>query len=222
MGLTMRLEYQELLIEGAEIFGLRLTGRELEAFDLYLQELLKWNQKMNLTAIRSEKGVVLKHFLDSLSAHPYLSKATRLLDIGSGAGFPGIPLKIVEPTLEVTMIDSVLKKVAFQKHMIRILRLKGIVAIHGRIEERRMIQEMAEQFDTVISRAFSNVRTLLSLALPYLKRGGTLIAMRGRTEKAEELLVSMGQEMGYRLRGSASFVLPKSPYERSILLFEKG
>ena len=98
---------KELLIEGAKTFGIHLDDKAVEAFDLYLQELLKWNQKINLTAIRSEKGIVLKHFLDSLSAHPLLSKYSSILDIGSGAGFPGIPLKITQTTLGMTLIDSV-------------------------------------------------------------------------------------------------------------------
>lgn len=136
MCFSMEAENKDFLVEGAKTFGIYLGGKTIETFELYLKELLKWNQKINLTAIRSEKGIVLKHFLDSLSVHPYLPNCSSILDIGSGAGFPGIPLKIIQPTLEVTLIDSVHKKVDFQKHIIRTLGLKGIEAIHGR-EERR-------------------------------------------------------------------------------------
>ena len=125
----MERENRNLLVEGVKAFGIDLDEKKVGAFDLYLRELLKWNQKINLTAIRSEKGIVVKHFLDSLSAYPYLSKPSSLLDIGSGAGFPGIPLKMVEPFLEVTLIDSVRKKVDFQKHIIRTLGLKGIFSL---------------------------------------------------------------------------------------------
>ena len=217
----MEMENRELLVEGAKAFGIRLSEKQVEAFDLYLRELLKWSQKINLTAIRSEKGIVLKHFLDSLSAFAYLSKTASLLDIGSGAGFPGIPLKIVHPSLEITLIDSVRKKIDFQRHILRMLGLKGAEAIHGRIQEKAILRSMTGQFDAVISRAFSDLRTLLLLAYPFLKKGGILLAMRGDLEKEERPLLSKGEETRYRLKRTASFFLPKSSFKRSILLFEK-
>ena len=221
MTLTMELENRHLLVEGAETFGIRLNEKQVEAFDLYLEELLKWNQKINLTAIRSEKGIVLKHFLDSLTAYPHLSKPSSLLDIGSGAGFPGIPLKMVEPSLEITLIDSVRKKVDFQKHIIRTLGLKGIEAIHGRVQDKEVIQSFGERFDTVISRAFSDLQTLLILSFPFLKKGGVVLAMKGERKGEEIQLLSKGEETRYRLQKTISFLLPQSPFKRSILLFEK-
>jgi len=222
MSLTMELENRDLLVEGAEVFGIRLNVEQVEAFDLYLRELLKWNQKINLTAIRTEKGIVLRHFLDSLSAFPYLSKTASLLDIGSGAGFPGIPLRIVQPSLEITLIDSVRKKIDFQRHIIRMLGLKGMEVIHGRVQDKEILQSMTERFDTVISRAFSDLQTLLLLAFPFLKKGGILVAMKGELEKEEIRLFLKGEETRYRLQRTASFFLPKSSFKRSILLFEKG
>ena len=221
MTLTMEMGNRDLLVEGAEAFGIRLNEKQVEAFDLYLRELLKWNQKINLTAIRSEKGIVLKHFLDSLSVYPYLSKTASLLDIGSGAGFPGIPLKIVQPSLEITLIDSVRKKVDFQKHIIRTLGLKGIEAIHGRVQDKEIIQSFGERFDTVISRAFSDLQTLLILSFPFLKKGGVVLAMKGERKGEEIQLLPKGEETRYRLKKTVSFLLPQSPFKRSILLFEK-
>jgi 16S rRNA (guanine527-N7)-methyltransferase len=221
MTLPMELENRNLLVEGAETFGIRLNERQVEAFDLYLRELLKWNQKINLTAIHTEKGIILKHFLDSLSALPYLSKTASLLDIGSGAGFPGIPLKIVHPSFEITLIDSVCKKIDFQKHIIRMLGLKGMEVIHGRIQDKETFQSMTGRFDAVISRAFSDLQTLLLLAFPFLKKGGILLAMKGELEKEEICLFSKREERRYRLQRTASFSLPKSSFKRSILLFEK-
>lgn len=221
MTLAMEMENRDLLVEGAEVFGIRLNERQVEAFDLYLRELFKWNQKINLTAIRSEKGIVLKHFLDSLSVYPYLSKTASLLDIGSGAGFPGIPLKIVRPSLEITLIDSVRKKIDFQKHIIRMLGFKDMEAIHGRIQDRAILQSMTERFDTVISRAFSDLQTLLLLAFPFLSKGGMLLAMKGELEKEEIRLFLKREETRYRLQRTATFLLPKSSFKRSILLFEK-
>jgi len=217
----MERESKDLLIEGATAFGIHLDEKDVEAFDLYLRELLKWNRKINLTAIRSEKGIVLKHFLDSLTAYSHLSKPSSLLDIGSGAGFPGIPLKMVEPSLEITLIDSVRKKVDFQKHIIRTLGLKGIEAIHGRVQDKEIIQSFGERFDTVISRAFSDLQTLLILSFPFLKKGGVVLAMKGERKGEEIQLLPKGEETRYRLKKTVSFLLPQSPFKRSILLFEK-
>lgn len=222
MNFVMETEHRDLLLEGAKTFGIRLNEKEVEAFDLYLRELLKWNQKINLTAIRSEKGIVVKHFLDSLSAYPYLSKPSSLLDIGSGAGFPGIPLKMVEPFLEVTLIDSVRKKVDFQKHIIRTLGLKGIEAIHGRVQDKEILQSMGGRFDFVISRAFSDLQTLLILSLPFLKKGGIVLAMKGEMNREEIPSLAKIEGIRYRLQKTVSLVVPGGTFKRSILLFEKG
>lgn len=222
MNFVMETEHRDLLLEGAKTFGIRLNEKEVEAFDLYLRELLKWNQKINLTAIRSEKGIVVKHFLDSLSAYPYLSKPSSLLDIGSGAGFPGIPLKMVEPFLEVTLIDSVRKKVDFQKHIIRTLGLKGIEAIHGRVQDKEILQSMGGRFDFVISRAFSDLQTLLILSFPFLKKGGIVLAMKGEMNREEIPSLAKIEGIRYRLQKTVPLVLPGGTFKRSILLFEKG
>ena len=218
----MERENKDLLIEGAMAFGIQLDEKDVEAFDSYLRELLKWNQKINLTAIRSEKGIILKHFLDSLSAYPHLSKPSSLLDIGSGAGLPGIPLKIVEPFLEVTLIDSVRKKVDFQRHIIRTLGLKGIEAIHGRVQDKEVLQSMGDRFDFVISRAFSDLHSLLLLSFPFLKKGGIVLAMKGEMDPAEIRSFSKIERTRYRLQKTVSLILPGSTFKRSILLFEKG
>jgi len=217
----METESKDLLIEGALAFGIHLDKKAVEAFDLYLRELLKWNQKINLTAVRSEKGIILKHFLDSLSAYPHLPRPSSLMDIGSGAGFPGIPLKMVESTLEITLIDSVRKKVDFQRHIIRTLGLKGIEAIHGRVQEKEVLQSMGGRFGVVISRAFSDLQTLLILSFPFLKKGGIVLAMRGETEDEEIRSLSKIEGTRYRLQKTVSLLLPKSSFKRSILLFGK-
>src|SRR4030042_4324708 len=168
MNLSMETPNKNLLIEGAKPFGVSLDEKKIEAFELYLKELLKWNQKINLTAIRSEKGILLKHFLDSFSAYPYLPERSFILDIGSGAGFPGIPLKIVQPTIELTLIDSARKKVDFQRHVIRILDLKGVEAIHGRVQDKGILRDLGGRFDIILSRAFSDLQSLLALSQPFL------------------------------------------------------
>jgi 16S rRNA (guanine527-N7)-methyltransferase len=217
----MEAENKNLLMEGAKTFGIHLDEKTAEAFDLYLKELLKWNQKINLTAIRTEKGIVLKHFLDSLSVFPYFSNISTLLDIGSGAGFPGIPLKMVEPSLEVTLIDSVRKKVDFQRHIIRRLGLKGIEAIHGRVQEKEILKGLEGQFDIVMSRAFSDLQTFLVLSFPLLRKGGIVLAMKGRVDRKEMRLLPAMKEARYRLQKTVPFSLPFSSLKRSILLFGK-
>jgi 16S rRNA (guanine527-N7)-methyltransferase len=217
----MEKENRTLLVDGSKVFGIDLEEKKIEDFDRYLRELLKWNQKMNLTAIRTEKGIVLKHFLDSLSANPYLSGASTLLDIGSGAGFPGIPLKIVNPGLEVTLIDSVQKKVTFQRHILRTLLLTGIEAIHGRVQDQEVTQRLKERFDVVISRAFSDLSTLLILSQPFLKKGGKVLAMKGKREGEGDPFSSAREGAPFRLQKAITFILPFSSSERTIFLFEK-
>jgi 16S rRNA (guanine527-N7)-methyltransferase len=217
----METENKDLLVEGANTFGIHLDGKTIESFEVYLKELLKWNQKINLTAIRSEKGIVLKHFLDSLSVYPYIPKTCSLLDIGSGAGFPGIPLKITQPNLEMTLIDSVRKKVDFQRHIIRMLGLKGTEAIHGRVQDKGILQSLGERFDITLSRAFSDLRTLLILGFPFLKKGGRVIAMKGEVDNKDIRLLTETEGTRYRLQKTAFLTIPFSSFKRTILLFEK-
>ena len=221
MNLTMETPNKDLLVQGAKAFGIDLDEEAIESFDLYLKELLKWNRKINLTAIRSEKGMILKHFLDSLSVTPYLPKHSSILDIGSGAGFPGIPLKIVQPTLEMTLIDSVRKKVDFQRHIIRMLGLRGTEALHGRVQDKEILQSLARRFDIVLSRAFSDLRTFLVLSLPFLKEEGTVIAMKGEVDDKEMTLLTETEGTRYRLQKTIPLILPFSSFKRTILLFEK-
>ena len=218
----MELENKDLLIEGAKVLGIYLDEKTFEAFDLYLNELLKWNKKINLTAIRTEKGIVLKHFLDSFSVVPYLPKPFSLLDIGSGAGFPGIPLKMVQPSLGITLIDSVLKKVDFQRHIIRMLHLKGIDVIHGRVQEKEILKRMEGRFNIVISRAFSDLKTFLTLSYPFLKKGGMVLAMKSEATDEEIQLLSETERMRYKFHKTVSLFLPFSSFKRTILLFEKN
>jgi 16S rRNA (guanine527-N7)-methyltransferase len=204
---SMEAENKDLLIQGAKTFGIDLDDKAIEAFGLYLSELLK--------------GIVLKHFLDSLCVYPYLPEHSFILDIGSGAGFPGIPLKIIQPSFEVTLIDSVRKKVDFQRHIIRVLGLKGAEAIHGRVQDKGILQDLGGRFDIILSRAFSDLQTLLALSLPFLKQEGTVIAMKGEADDEEIRLLTGTEGIKYRLQETIPLILPFSSFKRTILLFEK-
>jgi 16S rRNA (guanine527-N7)-methyltransferase len=217
----METPNKDLLVQGAKTLGIELDEKMIEAFGLYLGELLKWNRKINLTAIRSEKGIVLKHYLDSLSVYPYLPERSIILDMGSGAGFPGIPLKIIQPAFEMTLIDSVRKKVDFQRHVIRTLGLKGAEAIHGRVQDKGILRDLGGRFTIILSRAFSDLQTLLVLSLPFLKQKGTVIAMKGRVDDEEMRLFTGTEGIQYRLQKTVSLTLPFSSFKRTLLLFEK-
>ncbi len=217
----MEAKNRDLLVEGAKVFGIDLREKTIEAFDLYVKELLKWNRKINLTAIRSEKGIILKHFIDSLSVSPHLPDHSSVLDIGSGGGFPGIPLRIVRPALAMTLVDSVRKKIDFQRQIIRILGLKGTEAIHGRVQDEEILRGLGGRFDITLSRAFSDLRTFLLLSLPFLKEKGIAIAMKGEVDDRDIRLIAETEGTRYRLEKSIPLTLPFSSFKRTILLFQK-
>jgi 16S rRNA (guanine527-N7)-methyltransferase len=145
----------------------------------HARELIQWNRVTNLTAITDPIEVALKHYVDALAAAPWIGDRARVLDAGSGGGFPGIPLNIVRPDLSVTMVDSVRKKVSFLKHAVRTLGLSRIDAVHGRLEDLGLLPDYRGKFDRVVCRAFSSLDNFASLALPFLSPGGCLLAMKG-------------------------------------------
>jgi 16S rRNA (guanine527-N7)-methyltransferase len=172
-------KWQNIIYEGAEMLGIRIDWRDIEKFSIHARELIRWNQKINLTAITDPMEVAVKHFLDAVAPIPYISLNGSLLDIGSGGGFPGIPLKICLPSISVTMIDASRKKVNFLKHVIRILELENIYAFHIRAEDFAKKPEAARRFDVIISRAFSSMTTFATTAIPFLKTDGVVIDMKG-------------------------------------------
>ncbi len=179
---------------------INLSDKELQQFEVLLHELIKWNEITNLTAITTPDEVITKHFIDSLSvAQAIPENAKLLIDIGSGAGFPGIPLKIALPHLHVTLLESVGKKTAFHKHIIKELNLKDIVAVHARAEELGVNHAYRESYDVVTARAVARLQTLAEYALPLLKIGGTLIAQKitseAEIEDARNALETLGGEI---------------------------
>lgn len=176
----------EMLIKGAAELNVKLDAKTAAKFITYKDELKAWNKKINLTAIESDADIVVKHFLDSLTLCRFLKGDERLLDIGSGGGFPGIPLKLAMPGLNVTLLDSVQKKVFFLRHVIRLLALSGIEAFPGRAEDSAIIERYGPVFDCVVCRALSDLGEFIRLGLPFLKPGGFLLAIKG-TGIMEEL-----------------------------------
>ena len=172
-------KWQNLIYEGAKHLDIQIDELKIEKFAIHALELMKWNQKTNLTAITDPLEIAVKHFLDSIVPVKIIPPNASLLDIGSGGGFPGIPLKISLPSLSVTLIDASRKKVSFLKHIIRILELKNIDALHVRAEEFAKKPGVAKKYDVIISRALSSMTTFALTALPFLKKEGVIIAMRG-------------------------------------------
>ena len=163
-----------------------LRGLELEIrpeavplLERLAEELLRWNRSRNLTAITERDAVLEKHLVDSLTLLPFALQARRLLDIGSGAGFPALPLKIVCPELAVVSVDAVGKKIDFQRHIVRLLKLQNFAALHGRIEPLQEQANYRAGFDLVTARALCGLADLLALAEPFLASGGRLVAMKG-------------------------------------------
>lgn len=210
-----------MLEHGAKALGVSMTPRASEQFMSYLRELKAWNAKMNLTAIEADDDIITRHFLDSLTPFAFLKAAKRLLDAGAGAGFPGIPIKIVRPDIHVTLLDSVSKKVLFMRHIIRTLGLgPDIEAVAARLEDKAVITRYEAAFDIVISRAFTSLPAFLEMSLPYLAPGGLIIAMKG--PKAEDEVAGItGLIKGLTFEGLHEVEVPFLNRRTALVVFRR-
>jgi len=216
----------ELLEEGARRWGLGLTPEALIAFQTYYEELIAWNERVNLTAITDCREVQIKHFLDSLSCLLVLAGLPidrwRHLDIGAGAGFPGLPLKIAQPQMELTLLEAKKKRVQFLEHLVERLELPGVAIIKGRAEELGRQPGHREGYDLVLARAVATLPVLLEYALPLCRMGGIFLAQKGPDIK-EELETSQLalRVLGGRLREVRGLELPRSMGGRNLVVVEK-
>jgi 16S rRNA (guanine527-N7)-methyltransferase len=194
-----------------------------EKLERYGTLLLEWNQRYNLTAITDEDGITLRHFVDSLTVLDVLPTGpARLIDVGTGPGFPGIPLKIARPDLTVTAMDSVAKKVKFCDEVIRQLGLTGIRAEQGRAEEVAHQPAYREQFDVVTARAVAALPTLVEYLLPFVKVGGVCVAMKGSDAEAEAAQAETAiRTLGGKLNRVVSVALPGLPDKRALIVIDK-
>jgi 16S rRNA (guanine527-N7)-methyltransferase len=175
-----------LLLQNARHLGIELNEQQLAQFDVYKNELLQWNAKTNLISENSAQEIITRHFLDSLTALQFIQKPNaRMIDVGCGAGFPGLPLKIALPTLELYLLETNHKKVSFLKHMIRLLNLSTTVVLHDRTENIIKTDTWKEKFDVLISRATFKLSELLPQGEYFLVRGGNLIALKGPNVEEE-------------------------------------
>ena len=208
-------------IERARDFGAKLSTTRVDAFETYFREMVTWNELTNLTSIVEHDSVVIKHFLDSLSLAPIFLDVKSLIDIGSGAGFPGLALKIVRPDLRVILLEATGKKVAFLNHIIATLNLRDVGAIHARAEELGHHPEHREQYDAAVGRAVAELATLSEYALPFVQVGGIFVAQKGilisnEIERAHNAISTLGG----RFRETIPVSLPDLE-QRHLIVIEK-
>lgn len=215
------MEKQEFIEEMAK-YDLKLNVEQTEQFFKYMDLLLEWNEKMNLTAITEPKEVILKHFVDSLTISKYIDENSKVIDVGTGAGFPGIPLKIAKPFTDITLLDSLNKRLNFLNEVINQLNLKKIQTQHYRVEEAGQNKQFREMFDIATSRAVANLRVLSEYMLPLVKVGGKCIAMKGSEIEQEleesEKAISI---LGGKIESVEKLVLPGTDMNRNIVIIEK-
>lgn len=206
------------------LFNLRLTEKQIAALATYERELLAWNQKFNLTALRDAESIRVKHFLDSLScALAWKSNPPRrMVDVGTGAGFPGVPLKIACPSMRLTLVESVGKKAAFCKHIVETLELEEVTVIHARAEDLGQQAEHREAYDWAVARAVANLNVLSEYLLPLVRVGGTTLAQKGETGpfEAQAAEKAMGL-LGGTLKQLTPVHLPGVADDRYLVLIEK-
>lgn len=214
--------FSQDLLKKAKMLGIELKENQIEMFYNYMNLLIEWNEKMNLTAIIEPKEIILKHFIDSITIKKYLKENDEVLDIGTGAGFPGIPLKIVEENSKITLLDSLNKRITFLQEVINKLNLKEIRGVHGRAEEFVKQKGEREKYDIVTSRAVARLNVLLEYMLPFTKIGGSCICMKANNTEEElkeaEKAINI---LGGKIEKVDKIILPESDIERNIIIIKK-
>lgn len=219
----MEKTLNNILADAAKKIGIILNEAQLSLFATYYRELLVWNKKINLVSAKSVLDVPVKHFIDSMTPLPFMTNlSSRLLDIGAGAGFPGIPMKIAAPSLKVSLLESSRKKTSFLRHIIRILGLEETDVIYNRVEHLMVDNVYRHGFDTVISRATFKLPVLISISSFFLSHNGNLVAMKGKsiTDELEEA-IKISETSGLTMLSCHDIRLPVTGDLRKIVIFKK-
>lgn len=219
------VQWGQLVASGAGKLGVAVSAAQIAALACHAGELVKWNKKINLTRISDPAEMAIKHYVDSLACVPFLPSGGRILDIGSGGGFPGIPIAVVGQPEDVLMIDSVRKKVNFLQHAVRTMRLDNAQALHVRAQDLHAQPAYCDCFDAVVCRALTGVAQIVEMAFPLLKAGGRVVALKGRAKQAAQECrqlepdgrVPSGPD-GTRV---VTYRLPVSNVERSLVVIQK-
>ena len=215
---------KSLLLESAQALGIALSEAQTDQFMQYLSLLLEWNEKMNLTAITDPVEVVQKHFIDCISVLPHLDLqgGETMIDVGTGAGFPGVPLKIASPALQVTLLDALQKRLTFLDTLTQSLDLYDVTLVHSRAEDGGQNPDLREQFDLCVSRAVANLAVLLEYCLPFVKVGGKLTALKG-PDAAQEIEQAQNalQILGGKVTAVIPITIPQTDLQHQLVLVEK-
>ena len=215
-------EFEEIFNTSLKEIKINIEKEDIEQFYNYMKLLLEWNEKINLTAITDPKEIIVKHFIDSLTIAKYIPQGATLVDVGTGAGFPGIPLKICRKDVKITLVDSLNKRIKFLEDVIQQLNLKDIETIHTRAEEFGKNSKYRERFDVATSRAVANLATLSEYLIPLVKINGKCICMKGpdieeELEKGKKAI----KILGGNISKVDSFELPNTDIKRTILIVDK-
>jgi 16S rRNA (guanine527-N7)-methyltransferase len=216
--------HRSLLIDGAAALGLALTPGQLRQFERYAAELIDWNRRANLTAITDPLDIIRKHFLDSLSVSAAcgLQAGERIIDVGSGAGFPGLPIRIARPDLRLTLLEAMRKKCDFLRHVVESLGLDGVTIVNARAEEAARDAAHREQYDVAMARAVAETAALAEYLLPFVRVGGRAVAQKsGAVESEVERAAAAIEELGGRLRRIAPANVPGLDEARYLVLIDK-
>ena len=215
-------EFEEIMTSYAKKINIEFTEEQLEKFYQYMNLLLEWNEKINLTAIVEPKEVILKHFIDSLTINKYLKENSTLADVGTGAGFPGIPLKILRPDIKITLVDSLNKRINFLNEVIEKLNLEDIETVHSRIEDFGKNKSYREKFGYVTARAVANLAVLSEYLIPIAKIGGKCLCMKGNNVEDEITSAKNAiSVLGGKLESVDEFKLPDSDISRNVIVLSK-
>ena len=213
-------EFKKTITFLAKEIDIEFNEEQIEKFYKYMQLLLEWNEKINLTAITDEKEIILKHFIDSLTINKYIKKEDIVMDMGTGAGFPGIPLKIINADTKFILVDSLNKRINFLTEVKEKLKLEKLDLLHARAEDLGNNAEYREKMDVVVSRAVANLRTLTEYTVPFVKKGGIFISMKGPNVQEEiELAQNAIEILGGKIEKVENFKL--ADMERNIIVIRK-
>ena len=205
----------------AEQININLDNEMVNEFIIYKDLLKEWNEKINLTAITDEKEILIKHFIDSLTIEKYIPQNASLIDVGTGAGFPGIPMKITRKDIKLTLMDSLNKRLIFLENVVKDVKLDDVKIVHGRAEDVGKKQEFREKFDIATARAVANMSVLLEYCLPFVKVGGSFICMKGNNiEEIKEADKAL-EKLGGKIERIEKIYLPNTDIERNIIIVKK-